>query len=551
MKTYRQQTGSFEVKEVDEENRTFEADVGAMGNIDRGDDIIEPGAFTKTIREKVPTGKVKLLDHHNKDSMQDLLGRVIEASEVAVSGQEASHALRALHKVSRRPEVESLLKDIEDGIADAMSVGFKPVKVEFELKDGVDAEDLSPKIAWYHGKGIRRIKEAEWWESSLVIWGMNPEASPLPNTVKSLFDKLEKMEESQLEKASDKDVLFLMKSLRDTLRDAEVDASILEHDALSNVASRLGGVIEGLDKDADVDTFHTSGLAQVFDRFREQKSDVENTPELIEFFGEEIGELDGVEVEEVECDECGKSTGSIIASEVEEDGHMKSVCPSCVAGDTDTEDNKSDDTEESSEMITINGTEVSAKAVERYIAVTGGFDSNSENHAGKFMKALIDGMEENSSDVIDELAENADVDREIVENDIEGDETPATERLEEYAGVLDVESEIIIEFAQTSNESVDSADDPETLLREAGIDLTHEGTLKSLHDYISSKMEELEEDGTSQDAGDTDPDEPGSEKGNDSDDGDSDEHLEEKDAVDEEAQEAAGDMLEEIKSIDI
>ena len=202
-------------------------------------------------------------------------------------------------------------------------------------------------------------------------------------------------------------------------------------------------------------------------------------------------------------------------------------------------------------MITINGTEVSAKAVERYIAVTGGFDSDAENHAGQFVKALIDDMEEDSSDVIDELAENADVDREIVENDIEGDETPATERLEEYAGVLDVESDIIIEFAQTSNESTDSADDPETLLREAGIDLTHEGTLKSLHDFISSQMDELEEDGTSQDAGDTDPDEPGSTKENDSEDGDSDEHLEEKDAVDEEAQEAAGEMLEEIKSIDI
>ena len=44
-------TFEFEIKELSEEGQ-FTGYLSTFGNVDAGDDMIEPGAFKKTLREK-------------------------------------------------------------------------------------------------------------------------------------------------------------------------------------------------------------------------------------------------------------------------------------------------------------------------------------------------------------------------------------------------------------------------------------------------------------------------------------------------------------------
>ena len=56
-------TIDFELEDIDTESGVFSGYGAVFSNIDSGGDIIEPGAFTKTIAEGV--GRVKILSGHN------------------------------------------------------------------------------------------------------------------------------------------------------------------------------------------------------------------------------------------------------------------------------------------------------------------------------------------------------------------------------------------------------------------------------------------------------------------------------------------------------
>lgn len=131
-------------------------------------DIIEPGAFKKTIAERGPGGsnKIRVLWMH---SMREVIGKVLRLEEhsrdmlpdyVRDRYPYASGGLYAETQlvlgVQRGREAFELYK------AEAMdewSIGFDPIEERFEERDK---------------RTIRILKEIRLWEYSPVTWGANP-----------------------------------------------------------------------------------------------------------------------------------------------------------------------------------------------------------------------------------------------------------------------------------------------------------------------------------------------------------------------------------------
>jgi HK97 family phage prohead protease len=167
----------FELKAVDDTGN-FEGYAAVFNNVDLGDDVILPGAFTKV--KTTRSGKLKLALYHD-------LTRLVGLADFT----QDDHGLLVKGKVN---QAVSYAKDAYElmraGILDSMSIGFNTIKADFEERAG---------------RTIRVIKEAELWEASFVPFGMNPAAQVL--TVKSdirLFENAlrERMGLSQKEAAA-------------------------------------------------------------------------------------------------------------------------------------------------------------------------------------------------------------------------------------------------------------------------------------------------------------------------------------------------------------
>lgn len=140
-------TLSFKADELDEEEGIFSGYAAVFGNIDSGGDVIEPGAFTKTIAEGWE--RVKILALHNDGWLP--IGRPLELRE-----DSTGLFIRAkISDTSMGRDIKVLLKD---GVLTELSIGYDPVVFE------------------YDEAGIRHLKEVKLWEASLVTWAMNPKA---------------------------------------------------------------------------------------------------------------------------------------------------------------------------------------------------------------------------------------------------------------------------------------------------------------------------------------------------------------------------------------
>ncbi|EGH27697.1 HK97 family phage prohead protease [Pseudomonas syringae pv. japonica str. M301072] len=161
-----------------DEAGNFEGYAAVFNNVDLGEDVILPGAFTKV--KTTRGGKLKLALYHD-------LTRLVGAADYT----QDDHGLLLKGKVnlavSYARDAYELMKS---EILDSMSIGFNTIKADFEERAG---------------RRVRIIKEAELWEASFVPFGMNPEAQVL--TVKSdirLFENAlrERMGLSQKEAAA-------------------------------------------------------------------------------------------------------------------------------------------------------------------------------------------------------------------------------------------------------------------------------------------------------------------------------------------------------------
>lgn len=156
-------------KTMDAETGIVEAYVSVFGIKDQDNppDIIQLGAFAKTIQERGPAGarKIRVLHHHNRWSVIGIPLTIVEHSrellppELLDQYPEATGGLFArtqfVMDVQQGRETYALYKA---GAMDEWSIGFDILQFEFVTRDDENA---------------RLLKELKLWEYSPVTWGMN------------------------------------------------------------------------------------------------------------------------------------------------------------------------------------------------------------------------------------------------------------------------------------------------------------------------------------------------------------------------------------------
>lgn len=145
----------FEVKTVDELTGMVNGYASTFGNIDLDGDIIERGAFKKTITES--GGNWPILANH--DSSQQI-GWNLEAEENA-KGLKVSGELDIKNNPVALSKFSLARRASEIGAKMGLSIGFTIPK---------DKSDYNENT------GIRRIKEVKLWEYSIVTFPANPKA---------------------------------------------------------------------------------------------------------------------------------------------------------------------------------------------------------------------------------------------------------------------------------------------------------------------------------------------------------------------------------------
>jgi len=156
----------FQIK-VDAEKRTFEG-YASTWDIDLENDQILPGAFKKSIDERLPYNKIKILYNH-----QDAIGVPIEMGE-------DEKGLYVKGKISNTTLGNDVINLMADNVISEMSIGFDIIS------------DREPE------NGIRKISEVKLWEVSPVIFGANPHTS-IFNVQKRFADMVEIVKHEQKE----------------------------------------------------------------------------------------------------------------------------------------------------------------------------------------------------------------------------------------------------------------------------------------------------------------------------------------------------------------
>ncbi|MBD0415908.1 HK97 family phage prohead protease [Oryzicola mucosus] len=132
-----------------EQDGSFHGYASLFDKVDLGNDIVERGAFAKSLRTR-GAGGIRMLFQHDPG---EPIGTWTELREdergLFVRGRLAAG-------VTRAREVLSLMRG---GALDGLSIGFRTVKAR---KDA--------------GSGVRRILEADLWEISVVTFPMLPDA---------------------------------------------------------------------------------------------------------------------------------------------------------------------------------------------------------------------------------------------------------------------------------------------------------------------------------------------------------------------------------------
>jgi uncharacterized protein len=135
----------LELKSLDQQG-VFEGLAAVYGNTDLQNEVIERGAFTRTLAHK--NGEVPILWQHDPSEPIGM-GQLTDTSAgLVVRGQLA---------IDSSPVAQKAYGLLKLGIVKGLSVGFDSVKAKM-----VD--------------GVRRLSELRLWEVSLVTFGANPSA---------------------------------------------------------------------------------------------------------------------------------------------------------------------------------------------------------------------------------------------------------------------------------------------------------------------------------------------------------------------------------------
>jgi HK97 family phage prohead protease len=168
---YSYKTLDLQVKDVDRKEGIVSGYFSAFNIKDADGDVILPGAFTKSISEMFPKGRIKHLMNHDPSKP---LGKILELKE-------DDYGLFYTSKVGTHSLGRDFIKMVESDLIREHSIGFKDLTPEGKRK----------------GEGANNITEVRLYEgSSLTAWGAN-EYTPLvemKGDVDSLLDRVSKFE---------------------------------------------------------------------------------------------------------------------------------------------------------------------------------------------------------------------------------------------------------------------------------------------------------------------------------------------------------------------
>lgn len=178
------------VKDIDSASRKVKVVISRMGNKDLDNEVIDMGAYDKTIKERGPKGSNMIW--HLTDHMPMLKSAVGKFSELYVEGND----LVGVTNIPNTTWGNDVLEFYKSGTINQHSVGFRVIKSE-PTNAGTPEE-------------YRTIKEILLYEGSAVLWGANP-MTPTLSVGKSLTHEELKGEFDNLSKEWG----LLMKSLKD------------------------------------------------------------------------------------------------------------------------------------------------------------------------------------------------------------------------------------------------------------------------------------------------------------------------------------------------
>jgi HK97 family phage prohead protease len=144
---------------------TLEGWASTFGNVDLGSDVVVKGAFKNTIPDVKANGIPLLADH--VASTASVLGTIFDA-------QETDKGLRIKARFSSAPSAQDVRTKLLEGHLKSLSIGYEATKYSFTEVDG---------------KTVRNLDEVKLWETSVVVFPMNPEATI--SRVKSLAGTLD------------------------------------------------------------------------------------------------------------------------------------------------------------------------------------------------------------------------------------------------------------------------------------------------------------------------------------------------------------------------
>ena len=129
------------------ETGSFEGILATYGNVDLGGDVIEPGAFRKTLEEHGT--ECKLLWQHEPANVIGTLQLIDGPDALRVKGQ--------IELDDDIPFSKTAYKLLKKRLLSGLSIGYDTIKDEMQ-------------------NGIRHLKELRLWEGSLVTFPMNEKA---------------------------------------------------------------------------------------------------------------------------------------------------------------------------------------------------------------------------------------------------------------------------------------------------------------------------------------------------------------------------------------
>ena len=195
----------FVVKEMNDDKRIVKGMASVFDNLDSDMDVMQKGAFTKTISERGPEGKnrIKLWAQHKMDKP---IGRILKM-------EETKEGLYIEAKFGTHRDGEDYYRMAKEGIVDEFSVGFIPVKKEGNEMGGYD------------------IKEIALHEVSMVSFAANDEAivtEVKSATLDNMANLVSKIEDKDLADELETGLLKISALLDETSTKPESDLEVKE-----------------------------------------------------------------------------------------------------------------------------------------------------------------------------------------------------------------------------------------------------------------------------------------------------------------------------------